>query len=64
MNDQAPETWHDPQPGRAYADAYADKPESRFVPLTEAWVMGTRGFWRGLIIGALVSVAVCIAVLA
>lgn len=64
MNDQAPETWHDPQPGRAYADPYAGKPESRLVPLTDAWAMGTRGFRRGLIIGALVSGAVCIAVLA
>lgn len=36
----------------------------KYVKLTEAWAMGSRAFRRGVVFGALVAAAVCIAVLA
>ena len=47
MIDQAPDTWHEPAPGRAYVDPYGDDRLPMFIPLSEADARATRSFWRG-----------------
>lgn len=53
-------------PNINHAPLYPDPESARlppYVPLTEAWAMGSRAFRRGVVFGALVAAAVCIAVM-
>lgn len=59
MSDQAPDTWHDPQPGRAYLGPN----DNLFVPLSDADRKAIRSFWRGFLIGVGIGGAI-LAVLA
>jgi len=47
MIDQAPDTWHDPSPGRHYGDAYW---HSNMIK-EDADAKALRSFWRGVSIG-------------
>jgi len=62
MIDQAPDTWHDPAPGRRYGEQYATQAVDRLVSRSDD-ISWRRGFWTGVIsvwLGNIIALALAL----